>query len=126
MESTDQIGSPSYYACPECGGVLNEIEGGDAPRFRCHVGHGFSTQALLASQDDGLEYALWAAVRILEEKTHFYRRLAQRQTPRLSLFAERLSQKAAEANRHAAVIRQMLESGAVATLNESPEDASQN
>jgi two-component system chemotaxis response regulator CheB len=115
-----QAGEPSYYACPECGGVLRENDAGNVVTFRCHVGHAFSTQALLESQDDGLENALWAAVRILEEKAHFYRRMAHRHgTGRTPKFAESLGRQANEAEQYAATIRQILSDG-IADKSEEP------
>jgi two-component system chemotaxis response regulator CheB len=35
-------GRPSKISCPDCGGVLNQIEAEDEIRFRCQVGHAFT------------------------------------------------------------------------------------
>jgi two-component system chemotaxis response regulator CheB len=119
--------SHCYYSCPDCGGVLREIGTGDFVEFRCHVGHAFSTQALLEAQDDGLEYALWAAVRILEEKVNFYRRLARRHSGgRLPNFTQSVLQKADEAEKHAAAIRRILETGVAAKNDEPPGEMSRH
>lgn len=71
-------GRPSAVVCPECGGVLWESQDGELLHFRCHVGHAYSAETLLASQSDALEGALWTAVRALEEKARLARRLADR------------------------------------------------
>ena len=42
-----QLGEPSNYACPECHGVLLQIQGGSLFRFRCHTGHAYSIESLL-------------------------------------------------------------------------------
>jgi two-component system chemotaxis response regulator CheB len=41
-------GAPSIYSCPECGGTLWELQEGNGFRFRCHTGHGFTPEILLA------------------------------------------------------------------------------
>lgn len=63
-----QIGKASRFACPECHGVLAEIEEGSILRFRCHTGHGYSIQTLAAEVDEDIDDSLWNAVRALEEK----------------------------------------------------------
>src|SRR5262249_36868835 len=40
-----EIGRPSTFGCPECGGPLNQITEGDVVRFRCHVGHAWSPES---------------------------------------------------------------------------------
>src|SRR5207248_1873454 len=57
-----QNGEPSEFTCPECGGTLWEQPEGNLLRFRCRVGHAYSTESLLADQRHALEGALWGAV----------------------------------------------------------------
>ncbi|MGL4621652.1 MAG: chemotaxis protein CheB, partial [Chroococcidiopsis sp.] len=68
MQNPDRPGTPSPYACPDCGGVLWELDEGRLMRFRCRTGHAYSTDSLLAAQSESLEDALWSALRALEEK----------------------------------------------------------
>lgn len=63
----ESIGNPSPYACPDCHGVLLEIEEGGRVRFRCHTGHAYSVESLLAAMNEGIEHAMFTAVRSLEE-----------------------------------------------------------
>jgi two-component system, chemotaxis family, protein-glutamate methylesterase/glutaminase len=70
-------GPPSPYTCPDCGGALWELEDGKLLRFRCHVGHGFTANALTAEQAEDLEHTLWSALRALEEQASLRRRMAQ-------------------------------------------------
>src|SRR5688500_14144980 len=42
-----QLGEPSNYACPECHGVLLQLNEGPLFRFRCHTGHAYSIESLL-------------------------------------------------------------------------------
>ncbi len=72
----DLVGKPSVYSCPECGGVLREIQDGKLLRFRCRVGHAFSAENVLAEQSEALDKALWVAMRTLEEKVELLQRLA--------------------------------------------------
>jgi two-component system chemotaxis response regulator CheB len=61
------IATPSRYACPECHGVLLQMKDAGIVRFRCHTGHAYSMDSLMADVDDGIDEALWNAIRSLEE-----------------------------------------------------------
>lgn len=76
LESDDRPGTPSPYSCPDCGGVLWEIEERDIVRYRCRVGHAYSPETMLSAQDEVLEEALWSAVKTLEESARLSKRLA--------------------------------------------------
>lgn len=78
IENDNHVGEPSEFACPECGGVLWEIEQGDLLRFRCRVGHAYTADHLQAAQRHAVESALWAGLRALEESLSMYRKLAVR------------------------------------------------
>jgi two-component system chemotaxis response regulator CheB len=47
--------------------VLFRVREGKVDRFRCHTGHGFTTQALAEELVHTSEAALWHAVQTLEE-----------------------------------------------------------
>src|SRR5439155_13811669 len=47
MNAAADAGEPSVFTCPECHGVLWELEEGELLRFRCRVGHAFSVDTLL-------------------------------------------------------------------------------
>lgn len=78
VENEIRNGNPSSFACPECGGVLWEIDQAGLLRFRCRVGHAYTAQHLRAEQRHAIEAALWAALRALEESASLYRRMAMR------------------------------------------------
>ena len=65
----EAIGTPSPYACPECHGVLLQLVDQGRVRFRCHTGHAYSLESLVADVDEGIEDALWNVIRALEEAT---------------------------------------------------------
>lgn len=76
--STDELpqARPSAFSCPSCHGVLFELPGEPAPRFRCRVGHAWSPASLEDEQAEAVQDALWVAVRALEEKAAMQERLA--------------------------------------------------
>ncbi len=112
---------PILFGCPECGGVLEAIDEGEWVRFRCRVGHAYSPEALLDGQEDGIEAALWTALRTLEEKTELLRRLAQNANVSAGVMA-RYESRAEETEHHAAAIRRLLFGRAPAT-EDTPESA---
>lgn len=106
----DHTGVPSPFACPDCAGVLWQIDEEGLERYRCRVGHAWSPQSLLAEQHLGIETALWAAFRALEEQAHLARRLADRMTTAgLGGTAGRFRDRADAAGQHAARIRDLID-----------------
>jgi len=78
IASVSQIGKVSKLTCPDCHGALWEIDDQELLRYRCHVGHAFSAEALNNGQSQMLEEALWSAVRALEERMILARRIVER------------------------------------------------
>jgi two-component system, chemotaxis family, protein-glutamate methylesterase/glutaminase len=102
-------GKPSGFSCPDCNGVLWEIQDGQLQRFRCRVGHAWSPESLLTQQSEGLEAALWIALRSLEERASLARRLAEPARRRgHSITAGRFEEQAAEAQQAARLVRDLL------------------
>lgn len=62
------LGKVSKYSCPECHGVLVQIEEGTLVRFRCHTGHAYSLKALQVEVNAAIDRGLWDAVRAIEER----------------------------------------------------------
>ena len=109
------------YACPECGGVLEEMQEGEVARYRCRVGHMYSPESLLADQDVATEKALWAAIRGLEEQAEFAERLATKShEKKRTRLAQRFSEKAETSREDATVLRALLEKTAE-EIFETPE-----
>jgi two-component system chemotaxis response regulator CheB len=100
-------GEPSVYACPECHGVLLQLKEGGNVRFRCHTGHAYSVDSLLAEFTDKTEETLWSAIRALEEGVLLMRDLAKHFGERHNdADAEALLTRAEEAQRRADLVRQ--------------------
>lgn len=71
-----RAGDVSVYTCPECGGALWQVNQKGLSLFRCHLGHAYNGEALLAEQSERLEAALWTAVRTFREKSVLSHQLA--------------------------------------------------
>jgi len=103
-------GDRAPFACPSCGGTLWESDEDGQPRFRCRVGHAFTETALMNGQSDGLEAALWSALRALEERLALTRRMAARLArQRKPGMAARFELQAEDAEAHAVFLRDVLE-----------------
>jgi two-component system chemotaxis response regulator CheB len=112
LASVERIGRISKLTCPDCHGALWEINDEDLLRYRCHVGHAYSAEALSEGQSDMLEIALWSAVRALEEQVVLARRIVERARRANHQHAVTMFEnRAREAEEHGAVIRQLLLSG---------------
>lgn len=102
-------GHVSGYTCPECHGALWEIEESGGVRFRCRVGHGFTMDAMLSEHGRDVEAALWTGFRALRERAALCRRMGERMAARgQHAMAARQHEEAAEAERRAALLRQVL------------------
>lgn len=102
-------GQPSPFGCPDCGGVLWAIDDGDLTRFRCRVGHGWTTEALRAQQSTSLDTALWTALRALEESAALNRQMASRMRARgAAQVGARFAENAAQAEERARTVRDLL------------------
>jgi two-component system, chemotaxis family, protein-glutamate methylesterase/glutaminase len=103
----EQLERPLALTCPDCGGALREITDGEPLRYRCHVGHAYDADLLLGAQTEGVERALWSALRALDERAALLRRLT-RQEPVNSSLASRWAELATEHEAHAQAVRSLL------------------
>jgi two-component system, chemotaxis family, protein-glutamate methylesterase/glutaminase len=110
-EEMSQIGKPVAFTCPACHGGLWELKEGELATYRCHVGHSFGPDSLMAAQDDDVEQALEVALRALEEQGAAARRLSERFAERVPALAERYMLQAQGLHEQARVIRGLLTNG---------------
>lgn len=75
LPSVHDLGHQVPFNCPDCGGVLWEVENVEALRFRCHTGHAFTAEVLLGAQTEKIEETLWYALRMFEEHKNMLNRL---------------------------------------------------
>lgn len=105
----DRPGRPSPWPCPDCAGVLWEIEDGPILRFRCRVGHAWAAGTLLEQQGEGVEGALWMALRALEDRASLSRRLADRaEANGRTISASRLREDLVEIDRNIGILTRLL------------------
>src|ERR1043166_9608598 len=106
MNDLDSIGHRSVLACPDCGGVMWEIDEDELLRYRCHVGHTYTAEVMSVALDDNLRRALASASRALEERVALASKLHRQAVDRgHRLLAENWADKAREFEREMEVIR---------------------
>jgi len=91
------MGKVSQYTCPDCHGVLVEIEEGSIVRFRCHTGHAFSLQTLLAEVSESIDKGLWDTIRAIEERVLLLRQMGELAADRSHGQAEAMNKLAEDA-----------------------------
>jgi two-component system, chemotaxis family, protein-glutamate methylesterase/glutaminase len=117
-----QLGEPSNYACPECHGVLLQMKEGALFRFRCHTGHAYSVESLLADIAEKMDDALWNSIRAFEEGELFMRHMAEHlDHGENSPSAESFLKRADDAKRRANLMRQAATNGAEAQTSNRTE-----
>jgi two-component system chemotaxis response regulator CheB len=121
MSSLDQVATRSSMTCPECHGILWEMDA--APlRFRCHTGHTYGPASMESFQDQAIEESLWAAVRSFHEKES----LMQKQRD-AAIAAGNLAQAqeyemiADQARRNALSLRQLLQAASACAARSKKE-----
>jgi two-component system chemotaxis response regulator CheB len=112
MKADDMLGTPSRFTCPECHGALWEIEDGSFLRYRCHVGHAFSSDAMLASQTEEIDRLLGTLQRSHQERAELARRMSahERSNGRANL-ADQLERRAVDYAQDAQLMKNLLRSG---------------
>jgi two-component system chemotaxis response regulator CheB len=102
-------GKISTLTCPECGGTLWEAHEGKVLRFHCHTGHSFSAGTMLETQQNGVETALWVALRTLKERAVLLNKLAGEARRGHRRFTERkYTEDAKEFEQRAELLREVL------------------
>lgn len=106
MSEMDRIGRRSVLACPDCHGVMWEIDEGELVRYRCRVGHAYAAEIISLALDDNLRRAFGSALRALDERVALARKLEnQAHTGGRMQVAESWADKAREFEEEAKVIR---------------------
>ena len=109
IHQLNAIGRPSTFPCPDCDGVLWEIDDSRPPRYRCHTGHAFSMRSLKETQAIATEDALWAALRALQSREELLHRLAEEnRLAGLATEAAENDREAEGAKRHAGTLLHLL------------------
>jgi len=93
IAQVEGLGTQVPYNCPNCGGVLWEMDLPDTKRYRCHTGHSFTAPALLASQSEKIEEMLWISLRMFEERKNLLNSVGKTAAGRALKSANRRSVK---------------------------------
>lgn len=116
VAEVNALGAQVPYNCPNCGGVLWEMDTKDAQRYRCHTGHSFTVPTLLASQSEKIEEILWISLRMFEERKNLLNSVSKTESDRALKSANRRRLK--ETQGHIERIRSML----LAPQSQGPQD----
>lgn len=101
------LGEPSLYTCPECHGVLMQLHGDELLRFRCHTGHAFTAEALLANSSETIEAELWSVIRAMDEQVLLLGQVAEKlDAAGKTADAQRMREQAGLAEQQRQMIRQ--------------------
>jgi two-component system chemotaxis response regulator CheB len=103
------LGEVSPFTCPDCHGVLVKIKDGKINRFRCHTGHAFSADTLLANVTERIEDSMWGAMREMEESIMLLRQMSDHFVEsNQAQMAEVFLRKALEAENRVKLIRKVV------------------
>jgi hypothetical protein len=104
-----KLGKLSPFTCPECHGMLLQIEEGGMVRFRCHTGHAYSVSSLLEDVNEAVENGMWNAVRAMDELmlllNHLSEHMRDRNDPAM---AAQIAQQAHDIDLRKQLVRQAL------------------
>jgi two-component system chemotaxis response regulator CheB len=116
MATEDTLGTPSRFTCPECHGALWELSDPDILRYRCHVGHAFTADAVFAGQETEAERLLENLMRSYRERAALMRRMSTREgSMERGFLAERYAVRSKEYDENAELVKRL--------LGERPEDS---
>ena len=95
MDIEETLGQKSPFTCPDCDGVLWQIHDHQVLRFRCHVGHAVTAEAMLQQKGESADAILWRLLRTHKERAALARKLAASQTgPYQDAQSENFAQRA--------------------------------
>lgn len=118
MHEPDRPGDPAGLSCPDCNGSLFTIREGNLVRYRCRVGHAWSSESLVAEQAASMESALWMALRTLEERAALTGDMSRRASDRgHTQTADAFERQHEEALNAANLIRELLGRAAAGAVN---------
>lgn len=104
-----QIATPTTAPCPDCGGVLSEVQDAAVLRFRCQIGHAYSAECLNQQLDRPVQEALGVALRTLDARATLLERMAEdARSKARTLTASEFDDRAKDYRRDAETIREAL------------------
>jgi two-component system chemotaxis response regulator CheB len=98
-----KFGELSPFTCPECHGVLTRLQNGGIIRYRCHTGHAYSMDTLMAAVTEKVEDGLYNAIRGMDESiillNHLGDHYAEANQPQLASLYFKKAKEAQERSR---------------------------
>ena len=117
-----QPGDKTGLTCPECGGAIWMQVNGDVPSFACRVDHKYTAETFAVEQGRTVEGAVWAALRLIEERIVLMRTLAERFKDQRRT-SQSFGTKADELEQHATTLRSLIDGVALAVAVPAESDA---
>lgn len=106
VSNLERIGRRSVLTCPDCQGVMWEIDEGELLRYRCHVGHAYTAELMSLALDESLTRSLASALRALDERILVANKLHEEaSTNGRAKIAELWARRGRELEQEATVIR---------------------
>jgi len=110
MKDMDVIGSYAGVSCPECHGPMWKIHDEKLHRYRCHVGHAYTAQAMAEGQIEAQETHLWQALRLMKERVSLiWEMRCHAENDKRSSDAESSDAKIKQLQNNIALVQAMLE-----------------
>lgn len=108
-ENMTEVGPHAQMACPDCGGGLWIVNNESVKRYRCQIGHSYTQENLIVSQNDNLEATLWIALRMMEERRTLMNRISEDETKKgLLRMASIYKQRATDLEQHIGKLKDLL------------------
>ncbi len=101
------LGEPSVFTCPECHGTLLKLRGEHPLRFRCHTGHAFTSDSLLADLSEATEAAIWNTIRSMQESSMLMTHLAEHWRSIDAEMSEEFLRRARKTQNRAELVREL-------------------
>jgi two-component system, chemotaxis family, protein-glutamate methylesterase/glutaminase len=93
------FGELTPFTCPECHGVLSRLQNEHIIRYRCHTGHAYTVDALVAGLTEKIEDSLYSAIRGMDESimllNHLGDHYAEANQPKMAALLFKKAQQAA-------------------------------
>ncbi|AUX74784.1 chemotaxis protein CheB [Sinorhizobium fredii] len=108
-EAIATIADAVPLSCPACGGVLSQMKSWPPLRFRCQVGHAYTSDTLAAESEGSVDEAMRVALRIIEERVTLCEKMADdaRRSGRDAAAAAN-TRRADEGREHAETLRRAI------------------
>jgi two-component system chemotaxis response regulator CheB len=109
IKTVKAIGNQSTFTCPDCGGILFEMNSDGITRYRCHTGHVYNQLELSKKQNEALENTLWVALRMLEERKSLLEKMSKEEESKgWNISAANKKERAAELSEHIGRLKKFL------------------